>query len=330
MIAVEQHEPLLPAKRYLCITHSDRPASLDKCDLNYLETRFSRPDRLPPKEPFTSLLPSKAHSPFGGNITVHEIGHGYETRLIALLRPDTYKPQHAVWHKGLLWVLSVEHIEVYDDTLQSVATIQDPWLAGGHTIAPDGRGSMLVSCSASDSVLQIDCDSFSPTKALRVPEVLYGRNYELRRTDSVIDHYITNDLQLAHVNAATAWREGILVSSLIPGAIGWFAPDGQYREILRGYVGIHGVRVAQNGEIYFCDSCNGILVSAQAQQSGLVITSRVKTNSLWLHDAVQIGEDIFALAEFENNVVNFINIRTRNIVANTDCSTYGGPQFLAY
>src|SRR3954451_10079804 len=151
--------PLRADQKYLCITHSDRPASLDKCDLNYLELRYSRADRLPPAIPFGDLAPSAAHSPFGGEITICRIDFvDQRHELVGRLRPEGYKPQHATWHAGRLWVLGVEHLEIYDEQLNSIGRIDDPWLAGGHTIIPDGRGHMLASCSASDSVLVIDTE----------------------------------------------------------------------------------------------------------------------------------------------------------------------------
>jgi hypothetical protein len=323
--------PLQADLKYLCITHSDRPASLDKCDLNYLELRYSRADRLPPAIPFEDLAPSTAHSPFGGEITLHRLDPAGESHeLVARLRPQGYKPQHAIWHGGRLWVLGVGHVEIYDERLDSIRRIDDPWLAGGHTIIPDGQGRMLVSCSASDAVLAIDAETFGVTAAHRLPESLYGRNYPLTREHSVVDHYITNDLQIGHMNCASPWRGGILVSSLIPGAIGWFDPHGQYTELLRGFVGLHGVRIADSGDLYFCDSCNGILIFAEPGERGVAIKRRIKIASLWLHDAVQVVGSVYALAPFDLNRVLFMDVSTRSILGAIDCAPYGGAQFLAY
>lgn len=323
--------PLQTDQKYLCITHSDRPASLDKCDLNYLELRYSRTDRLPPAIPFEDLARSTTHSPFSGEITVYRIDHADQSyTFVARFRPEGYKPQHAIWHAGRLWVLGVEHLEVYDEQLNSIGRVDDPWLAGGHTIAPDGCGRMLASCSASDSVLVIDIGSMKVVAAHRVPESLYGYNYALTRQHSVVDHYITNDLQIGHVNCASPWRGGILVSSLIPGAIGWFDPNGAYTELLRGFVGLHGVRVAESGDLYFCDSCNGMLIFAEPRGQGLAIKQRIKIASLWLHDAVQIAGSVYALAAFDLNQVVFIDVSTRSVLGAIDCTPYGGAQFLAY
>lgn len=315
--------------RIFCITHSDRPASLDKCDLNYLELRYSRKDRLPPAEPFSSLAPSSVHSPYGGEISIYSIdGTGTAAPgLIARLRPDTFKPQHAVWDAGLLWVLGVEHVEVYGPDLKSIARIEDPWLAGGHTIASDHRGHMLVSCSASDSVIIIDAKAGQVIDALRMPEELYGYNYSLARSDSVVDHYIINDAQITHVNCAWPWKGGILTSSLIPGALGWFSPSGEYNELVRGFVGCHGARISSDdGLIYFCDSALGALVFLDSKMR---ITKRIATGSLWLHDAVQIAGNVFALAIYDRCEVLFMDVESREILHRLDVTEFGGPQFLS-
>jgi hypothetical protein len=329
MALVQISGSLSPEQRYFCITHSDRPASLDRCDLNYLELRYSRPDRLPPTEPFESLKAAHYSSVYGGDITVYSLGaNGRDRpRRVARLRPETYKPQHSIWHNGRLWVLGTEHVEVYDHQLLNIAHIEDPWLAGGHTILPDGNGHLLVSCSASDSVLVIDERSLTVQRALRLPEELYGRNYPLARTDSVVEHYITNDLQITHVNCASPWRGGILTSSLIPGAIGWFDPQDRYSELVRGYVGCHGVRESSAGEIYFCDSCLGTVVFLDTD---LRIRNRIRTESFWLHDAVEVAPGLFALALFDKDEVRFIDANTRKVVHRIDCTGSGGPQFLAW
>ena len=143
---------LLPShhgKPLLCITHSDRPMELDKCHLNYLEARYARSDRLPPSTPFEALTASTTHSPYGGQVSIYDLAAGWQAaRLVCVFRPADFKPQHAIWHNRQLWVLGVECLDVYDSDLSLLVRIADPWLAGAHTIAPNGRGQMLVSCAA--------------------------------------------------------------------------------------------------------------------------------------------------------------------------------------
>ena len=314
----------------LCVTHSDRPLHEPSCDINYLEMRYAAPDRLPPMASFQSLRPASEYSPYHGAVTLYHLGDAAAAapQLVCAFRPPSFKPQHALWHEGHVWVLGTEQVAVYDADLRLIATVEDPWLAGGHTLAAAADGSMLVSCSASDSVLRIDGKTRTVTQVMRLPELLYGFNYGLKRSDSVVDHYITNDLQLTHVNCAWPWRDGVLVSSLIQGAIGWFDRRGRYREITRGFVGCHGARVrSDTGDLYFSDSCSGMIVFAD--ETG-TIRSRVGTGSRWLHDAVQLTGDVFAAAPFDRNEVLIMNVATRTILHRISCGSWGGPQFLAY
>jgi hypothetical protein len=162
----------------------------------------------------------------------------------------------------------------------------------------------------------------------RVPEDWFGRNYPIDRTSSVVEHYIDNDRQLTHVNSAWPWRGGLLVSLLIPGAIGWSDPDGIYHELMRGFVGCHGARVRSDiEEIFFADSCSGMLVFLDLK--GQVIR-RVGTGSRWLHDAVQIRDELFAAATFDRNEVVLLNVATRQVAGRISCAARGGPRSLSF
>lgn len=314
----------------LCVVHTDRPMQEPRNDINYLERRFDSALRLPPAQPFETLEPSSAFSPYLGTITVYNIGETGERppELVCAFKPGTYKPSHAMWHNDRLWVLGGEHIEVYDAHLNSLKVIRDPWLAGTHTIAPDDHGRVLVSCSASDAILAFDAGTGDLSQFWRVPEDRYGRNYSLDRAHSVVDHYIDNDRQLTHINCGWPWRGGLLVSLLIQGAIGWSDGNGGYRELVRGFVGCHGARVRSDiEEIYFADSCSGMLVFLDPHG---VIIRRVGTGSRWLHDAVQIGGDLFAVAPFDFNEVVLLNVATRQVAWRIPCAAHGGPHSLSF
>jgi hypothetical protein len=84
-------------------------------------------------------------------------------------------------------------------------------------------------------------------------------NYELTPAMPVNRHYIHNDIQLGHLNSAYPdGKNGCYLSTLAQGDIGHVSEDGQYEVLARGYVGCHGIRVAQNGrDLYFSDSCSG-------------------------------------------------------------------------
>jgi hypothetical protein len=311
----------------LCVTHSDRVTDLDRCSLNFFEKRYDR--RLQNLPPFETLSPSTAYSRYKGVVTVWGLTAGSWPRpeLLATLRPS-FKPQHALWHNARLWLLGTEVLEVYDRDLTRQGAVTDPWLADAHTVAPGPRGSLLVSCSGSDAVLFVDPRSLRITRALRMPEELYGLNYPLTRSDSVVEHFIPNDLQTTHVNAASSWRDGVVVSTLAQGAIGWFTADGDYTEITKGFVGCHGVRAdPRNGGLYFTDSTTGTIVFLDEDGR---IRGRFATRSSWLHDAQHLDGDVFALAVTDRNVVEISNVRTKELLATINGGPFGeGPQFLS-
>ncbi len=312
----------------LCVTHSQRAVDLARCSRDFLIERYRRPDRLPPATPFDELRPSIDHSPFKGDVTVWSLQRLDRPQLLAHLRPDAYKPQHAIWHEGRLWVLGVETLQVLDASLRVTATVDDPWLAGGHTLWPDGRGGLLATCSASDAVLTLDAASLRVSEAWRLPEAIYGRNYDLTRDMSVVEHFIDNDRQLAHLNAAVPWRGGMLVSTLIQGAIGYRGPDGSYVELTRGHVGCHGVRADDAGRIHFCDSCAGTLLRLGPDGRSRVL---IDLGTPWLHDAHEIAPGLFAFAVADRNTVEFVDLATGNVLGVIDGSPYGqSTQFLWY
>jgi hypothetical protein len=317
--------------RLLCVTHSDRPTEPEHCSLNFLETRYSNHDRLPAKVPFESFPHVSTQQPYKGGVTIWDVQEPpyRNPRLIAALRAEEYKPQHALWYHDKLWILGVDRLEIYDSHIARLATVWDPWLSGGHTINPDGKGHLLITCSASDSVLIIDEKSLAVRSALRLPETIYGRNVELHRNHSVVEHYIPNDLQLTHINCAAAWRGGIVVSTLIQGAIGWFDGDAAYRELLRGFVGCHGVRVdSRTDRLYFSDSCLGAVVLLNEQFG---IDKRVDVDSRWLHDALQMDGRIFAVSITDSNRVRLLDIESRETISEMPGSDFGmGTQFLSY
>lgn len=314
----------------LCVTHSQRGVDLARCARRFLVERYARPDRLPPTVAFEDLPPAADASPFKGDVTVWSLRDVRRPELVAHVPIRAYKPQHAVWHDRRVWVLGCESIEVFEivaGQLQRVGLVTDPWLSGGHTLWPDDRGGLLVSCSASDAVLTVDMTSLRVTDAWRLPEAVYGRNYPLNRDMSVVDHFIDNDKQLTHVNAAVPWRGGVLVSTLIQGAIGHRAADGSYRELTRGHVGCHGVRVVED-RITFCDSCAGTLLQWTPDGHTPVLAD---VATPWLHDAQPITASLWAFAVADRNTVELRDLEGGEVVAVIDGTPFGeSTQFLWY
>ena len=313
----------------LCVTHTDRSYGPKEANLNYLTRRWSQPDRLPPSVPFAELPPASTASPHLGSITFWSLEDPATPTFRGHYRPDGFKPQHAIWRNGRLWILGTEVLLVLNADLEVQAEITDPWLAGGHTVFPDGAGQLFVSCSASDAVLVVDESTQRVVSALRMPEDIYGFNFPLQRTDSVVDNFVGNDLQLTHINCAWPHRGGVLVSALAQGCIGFFDQDGQYEELLRGFVGIHGVRTTPtDGRIYFSDSAVG---TVNFLTPDLSLERRLATQSAWLHDAEILDRGLVALAVTDRNTVEIADQRTGAVVSTISGRRFGaGTQFLSY
>lgn len=242
---------------YLCLTHSSRPVDFAQCALNYLTKRYALPDRLKNPPPLESL--SDEYVPtYLGNVTVWKYNSGFyeKPQLVTFLEKD-YKAQHAVIFDGKLIICGAAFLEIYSTNDNYIPMrMSHPWFSGGHTVFPNDSGELIVSCSASDALLIFEITTGVVKQILRMPEELYGRNYNLLSDDDLRKHYIPNDLQLTHINCGYPTEKGFLVSSLIHGTIGLFDFDGKYREICTGFVGCHGVRTRPELDgFYFSDSC---------------------------------------------------------------------------
>lgn len=270
---------------FFALTHSARVMDFARASLHALQRRYANPKRLAAPPPLATL-PPEANPHYTGNITLWVWNPATESqpRFLELIRKP-YKAQHAILDGDELVVCGTCHLDIFPvcgDKELPKRTITHPWFAGGHTVALDERGHYVVSCSGPDALLVFRRDG-TLERAWRVPADIYGRNYDLQADDDLRQHYIHNDLQLAHVNCGEPTPRGLLCTSLIPGAIGLFDPQGRYREILRGYVGCHSARWDRvTDTLYFCDSCNGNVIEIDWEGR---ILHRTKFASSWLQDA---------------------------------------------
>jgi hypothetical protein len=143
----------------------------------------------------------------------------------------------------------------------------------------------------------------------RLPENIYGFNYDLTPSMSVVDHFIHNDIQLGHLNCAYPdGRGGCYVSTLFQGDIGHVDQNGRYSLLARGQVGCHGVRVGQNGrDIYFADSCGGRLMQVEP---GGGVRELWNTDSRWLHDVEQVEADLYLFCLGDKNEIALVDLST--------------------
>ena len=160
---------------------------------------------------------------------------------------------------------------------------------------------MLINASAPDAFFVVDINTRRLVTKERLPSSIYGSNYELGHDTNLAEHYIHNDLQLAHLNSGFPLPNGdIVYTTLIQGHLGCLTKKNEWRVLLEGYIGCHGARCTEDGEeIYFVHSPFGDLIFTDKNGK---IKRKFHTESIWLHDVQQIpSTNCFLLSDSENN-----------------------------
>lgn len=295
----------------LLITHNNRVWSASECSRAYLEERYARPGRLSNLPPFASLPPAQTRFAYRGGVSFVEfsIASGHLKMKMARSIKCDYKIQHAalvgnklvLCFEDFLYVLpsldaSLEGIELAG---AEAGRIDDDWLAGLHTVHAVDENTCVVSASGPDAVLWVDLEKGEVVRRWRLPEEVYGKNYELEPGMSVRDHYIYNDIQLGHLNSAFPnGPDRCFVSVLGQGDLAEVGADGSYRLLARGFVGCHGARALPNGWLYFADSCSGSVFAIDLSGRQTEVLS---LNTRWLHDSVHLSDGIFACSVSDCN-----------------------------
>lgn len=308
----------------LALTHSSRSTHLERCSHDFLTRRFADPARLADPPPLASLPPAQAL--YCGALSLWRVTENGRCRPLGAIRHRD-KIQHASFAGARELLVGFEHrVERWrlDRPVERLARLtarayeitdrfEHPWLAGLHTVEPLPGGRLAVACSASDAVLELD-ERGRLVGEHRMPPELYGSAYTLAPDDDLRRHYIDDELQACHLNAATPIDGGsrLLVSTLIQGAIGVFErAGGGYRELRRGRPGAHGARATASGGLYFTDSAAGALVflDDSGREEG-----RFEVGSRWLHDSIELAAPLFAFALADANELRIYNVESGALV----------------
>lgn len=309
------------------VTHSDRPLDLSRCTTEAFIQRFGSPGRLDHLPLFDSLTPARSHSPYHGGATfwAFDTKKPEKPRLLHYFKPD-YRVQHAVGLGDGFLLGATDSVEFIDPDGRVRWRASDPWMAGLHTLFHH-KGRIAVSCSSSDAVLVLDAKDGKVTHALRLPPGLYGHGYDLSRDHDVREHYITNDHQFTHVNAAWPCNDGIYVCTLIQGAVGLFGWDASYRELFRASVGCHGIRCIGEDALLLADSCAG---QARLFTLGGRLRSSTDFRCRWLHDVDVVSDRYMLGAIADRNSIAVADVHDGNILSEWPMQAFGtGVQFLS-
>lgn len=306
----------------LTLTHSSRRNNSARCSVQFLTARFGDSRRLDDLPPLASLPPatplySGAASFYrltldGGRLRIQGLGslrHRDKVQHVAIDDERTILVgfEHRLERRTLPRPIGeMERLRAGD--FGPEVSFAAPHLAGLHTVQPLGNGRVALSCSSSDAVLLYDLDRQLVERTLHLPPEIYGLGYELGPDDDLRRHHIEDAAQSTHVNAAFASPDGrrLAVSCLIPGAIGIFdLTTGGYHEVVRGFVGCHGARFSDRGELYFADSTSGMLVFLD--EDGAVVR-RFAVPTRWLHDVQQLHGSLYAFALNDPNELRIYDI----------------------
>ncbi len=311
---------------YLCFTHSSRPLDFSRSSRSFLRERYGSKKRLENLPNFRSLSDKNAPG-WLNNVTVWEINTAKLTKpnLIHFLKKD-YTANHAIIHDKKLIICGSAFLEICDLNTKPTERLSANWFASGHTVYPNHKGELIVACAASDALLVFNLGHKRLTKIYRMPEKIYGHNYNLTLRDNVKNHYINNDAQLTHLNCGYPIKEGYLVTAFIQGAIGFFTFAGNYQELTSGFIGCHGAktRPGLNG-FYFSDTCRGSLIEMDWQGN---IIRRLAIRSKWLHDCQWIAGDMYLFSASDSNEMQLWDVGLKKMIWKLDMSLYGETTLL--
>ena len=316
----------------LALTHTSRVWDWQRCARDFLRDRYQRPGRLDDLPPFEELPPAWQARSYSGRLTLVDLT--IDSNGIHLTATRCLDSEHKIGSACKLDEKLVVCLEDYvvvlpagtdaaeSDPEHRVERIDDPWFASLQTIFPVDHTHCVISASAPDALMVLDLIRRRVMWRWRVPADRYGRNYDLTDTMSVHDHFIANDIQLAHLNCAYPdGRGGFWISTLGQGDIGHVSANGDYEVIASGYVGCHGIRYSRELEcLYFSDSCSGRLIGIGADRIPRIMGS---VDSRWLHDAQHLAGNIFVLCVGDKNMIVVLDTSSNSEIARFDMAARG-------
>lgn len=307
--------------KMFCISHSSRIIFEDRCKINAFATRF-KPVTLDDLPPFDSLKDVYSANPYKGSISLWELtGNDKEPDLkpLAHIHPAQKSQSAAIIDRRII-IHEIDRLEVFDINLSLQKTITNPWIAGGHTIYPDGN-TVWISLATANAILQIDIDSGEVLTRIRMPEI-YGKGYPIEHDTDLKKHNIQTNYQPTHVNSVIPYQDGLIISCLRQGAIGFIRKDQSYREIAHGFSGCHSAKIDPfTHELFFADSPTGIVWFLDFN-SGRILR-RIHVKSRWLHDIECINETYLLAIDGEHNQLHIINKFDGTVLRSYECNAFG-------
>jgi len=309
--------------KLLITTHSSRWFDSQRGSLNGLNVRFQDRslDDLPPLESFP---PASDAIEVSGKIAFWDLTPGPDerigARLLKVFEPEN-NPQSTCFIGDTLAIASSDRIMRFGPGFEERPPLTDGWIAGTHTVRNVGDGTIWVTSAPANAALRIDAKNDRVIERLVMP-ACYGVGLKLEPEADLRKHFVTTDYQPTHINSAVPIGDELLVSLLVPGAIGIFDARRSYREIISGMRGCHGARLHPvTGEIYASDSPAGLLWYFDAETGKP--RRRLDFDSRWLHDVVYLGDGILVGLASDRNSLVFMDERTGEILREVASDSLG-------
>ena len=251
--------------------------------------------------------------------------NGYSLSKLWDYHPD-YKVQSACFHQDKLLVYGSDRLEIFDIDLSLQKTIRIPGMAGGHTVSSEENGNVWVTSAPSNALFRLDLEAGTVVERLPMPAI-YGTGYEIGEDFDPLEHYIPTNLQPTHVNSAVPVNNGLLVTTWIQGAVGFFDIERNYRELIRGFTGCHGARIdPDSGHVFLSDSPTGLVWFVDFETGA--IRGRFETGSKWLHDADTLGNGVFACTLGDSNELVLVQAKNGSVLTRKRCDELGASTML--
>ena len=298
---------------FLVSVHSDRIFYDKTFDLTYLQKRFLTKST-------KKNLSFQDSVPYKGKLCFWKYDNDNRINKKYLYSPD-FKVQYVTHTDNKIIILGADRVQILNNG--KIENIYNNLFFGCHIVNPDyfRKEIVWISSAVSNRIIKLNVRTKKIEKDILMPKK-YGDRYV--KNINYKKNYINTDNQNTHLNSIFSHKSRLYVTFWKQGILGYFEND-KFHEILRGFIGLHSVRVWRN-LIYFTDSSNSSLVIIDSLTFQII--NRIKFQNKYVHDIYILDEEKFFYSSEKNEIVLY-NYKTHKILNKLDSMSIGGSiQFL--
>ena len=298
---------------FLVSIHSDRPFYDKTFYLIYLQKKFLIKSN-------KKNLSFQDSVPYKGKLCFWEYYNDKKINKKYFYTPN-FKVQYVTKTDNKIIILGADRVQILNKG--KIENIYNNLFFGCHIVNPDYSRKEIVwiSSAVSNRIIKFNVRTKKIENEILMPKK-YGNKYVKN-----IDYkksYINTDNQNTHLNSVFSHKNRLYVTFWKQGILGYFENDKFY-EILRGFIGLHSVRIWKN-LIYFTDSSNSSLVIIDL--ATFQIINRIKFQNKYVHD-VYILDNKKLFYTSEKNEIVLYNYKSHQILNKLNTISAGGSiQFL--